>query len=146
LAPSFRVSLESLAASAQFPPAFGADLIWLLARFEACPLRFPLASALSASLCAALQGGALHSGGAGLQVNSDVYKPWVAPEALARLAVALSAHWFVDGAAGIVVPLIQYHFYYMINGIDGSVTNSPSVYEFPAVGATLALGTGYRFP
>lgn len=142
-APSFRLSFESLAASAQFNQAFGADLTWFLARFEACALRFSASPELSASLCAAIQGGVLHSGGAspGLQQNHDVDKPWVAPEALVRLRWDLSARWFVGGAGGIAVPLIRYHFYYLEGGVP-----SADVYDFQLVGATLALDTGYRFP
>jgi hypothetical protein len=144
LAPSFRLSLEWAGASAQFQPQpLGADLIWLLARFETCLLRFSGSSEFFASICAALQGGVLHSSGAssGLQVNSDVYKPWVAPEALGRLTLALSPRWFIDGAAGIIVPLIRYHFYYFEGG-----NPSASVYDIPPVGATLAMDVGYGFP
>jgi hypothetical protein len=141
--PAFRASLVTAATSAQFPQATGTNLLWVLAGFEACPLRFAWSTELSASLCAALEGGVLHSGGAslGLQTNEDVSKPWVAPAALGRGTWGVSDRWFVEGAVGLTVPLVRYQFYYR-DVFNPSVT----VYQFASVGAVLALETGYRFP
>jgi hypothetical protein len=141
--PAFRASFSTAAASAEFPQATGAGLVWLLAGFEACPLRFAWSTELSTSFCGELQGGVLHSGGAsaGLQRNYDAYMPWVAAGALSRVAWAVSDHWFVEGAAGLTVPLIRYHFYF-----QDAYNQSVTVYEFKPVGATLGMLTGYRFP
>jgi hypothetical protein len=141
--PAFRTSFMAAGASARFNEAMGADLVWLLAGFEACPFRFAWSSEVALSLCAGLEGGALHSGGAstGLQQNADVYKPWVAPAALGRFTWAWSAHWFVQGAIGFTVPLIRYQFYY-----QDMYGQMPVVYRVPPLGAKLGIETGYRFP
>lgn len=141
LVPSFRVSLLAAATQAFFESGVGAHLTWLTARIEGCPARLRLAS-LVATVCLKLDTGLLLSDGTGLADADGNGRPWLVPGALGRLTWPSHGGPWIEGAAGLGVPLERYSFYYQQAGVTGAT----EVFRVPAVGAELGLGAGYRFP
>jgi hypothetical protein len=142
LAFSMRATLLSTAADASFGGPVGAHLVWLLARFEVCPLRLRVEDYFDLSACAALDAGALRSEGEGLATTSADTRPWVAPGALGRVAWDLAGGSWIEASGGLSLALDRYSFHYQRGGSLEQV----QVSEMPLVGGALALGAGYRFP
>jgi hypothetical protein len=140
LVPSFRASLFAAATRVQFGSAVGADLSWFVARVEACPLRIARTTEIALFLCAALDAGALRSGGTGLQSNTTDLRPWLAALALGRLTWSLTGRFFVEGGGGLLAPLTPYSFFYK----EGA--SSAPVHQIASLGATFGIDAGYRFP
>jgi hypothetical protein len=141
---SFRLTLSATDADASFAPSVAAHLTWLVARIEACPLRLSIADPLTISLCASMEAGALRSNGEGLASVGSQTDPWLAPGASARVAWPIpggEGSW-VEGSAGLSVPLERYSFYYE----QGGTLDRRDVATVAAVGSLLAVGAGYRFP
>lgn len=138
---SLRASLLSTAANPSFDSSVGAQLVWILARLEACPLRFPLDESVALGFCAALDAGALRSQGQRLASRGSDTRPWLAPAALARLMWEVTPGAWIEGSGGLTFPLDRYSFYYQRGGSLENV----QVSQAPVVGGVLALGAGYRF-
>jgi hypothetical protein len=136
---SFRVSVLAATAESSFVGNIGARVIWLTGRIEACPGRLYL-SDVSATVCLDLDAGVIASEGVGLASLANDKRPWIVPAALARLSRPQHGGPWIDGSAGVGVPLARYTFYYQRAG--GTVA---AVFQLPAVGAEVGLDVGYRF-
>jgi hypothetical protein len=81
----------------------------VMASLEACPLRVGK-GIIQLSPCLRVEGGRqsgeVSPGGTGV-----VYGAWLAPGALARLTARVAGNVFVEGAAGVVVPLTRNRFF-----------------------------------
>jgi hypothetical protein len=141
LIPSLRASFFAVTTQVTFAGAVGADLEWLVARMEACPIRFVWISDLGLSLCAALDVGNLRSTGIGLQNNATQIRPWVAPAVLGRVAWSPAEPLFFEAGAGLTVPVTRYSFYF-----DQSGQSEPALQRILPVAATLQIDAGYRLP
>jgi hypothetical protein len=137
--PSFRVSVSAVATQAAFADGVGARLVWLTARAEGCPVRLGLGP-LVTTACLKLDAGVLRSEGTGLPNSERANRPWVVPGALARLSWPSPGGVWVEGSAGVGVPLGDYTFSYQRAGVA-----TVEVSRVSAVGAELGLGAGYRF-
>jgi hypothetical protein len=141
LIPSLRASFFAVTTQVTFAGAVGADLEWLVARMEACPIRFVWISNLALSFCAAVDVGNLRSTGIGLQTNGTQIRPWVAPAVLARVAWSAADALFFEAGGGLTVPATRYSFYFEQSG-----QSEPPLQRILPVAATLQIDAGYRLP
>jgi hypothetical protein len=141
LFPSFRVSLFAAATHTSFVSGVGAQLTWLTARAEGCPAHVELAS-LVATVCLKVDAGFLRSEGTGLANADGESRPWVVPGALGRLTWPSRGGPWIEGAAGLGIPLDRYDFAYQRAGVAGAI----EVSRVRSLGAELGLGAGYRLP
>jgi hypothetical protein len=141
LVPSFRVSLLAATTHSSFVSGVGAQLTWLTARAEGCPAHIELAS-LVATVCLKVDAGFLRSEGTGLANTDGESRPWVVPGALGRLMWPSHGGPWIEGAAGLGVPLERYNFAYQRAGVAGAI----EVSRVRSLGAELGLGAGYRLP
>jgi hypothetical protein len=140
-APSYRASVLITGASATFADGVGAHVLWILARLELCPVRFPLQDdSVALGVCAGLDGGMLRSEGTGLPHPGTEIRPWFAPVSVGRVTWNLPGGLSVEGSGGITVPLERYGFDYQRGALSVNVSQAP------ALGAVATLGAGYRFP
>jgi hypothetical protein len=139
LALSFRLSLYGAVAHATFADGVGADLFWFMGRVEGCPARLG-PGWLFVTACLDVEAGVLSSHGTGLATEDQEGRPWVIPGALVRLAWTQSSSSWIEGSAGIGLPLERYAFHY--DGPEGQV----QAFRMPAVGSELGLAVGYRLP
>ncbi len=139
LVPSFRASLFALATRAALAGAIGAQLEWFVGRLEACPLRFAWSSEFALSICAALDAGVLRSRGFGLETNGTQVRPWLAPDALGRVAWSPPGAFFIEAGGGLMAPVTRYSFSFQQSG------ETEALRRIPAVAPTLELDAGYRF-
>jgi hypothetical protein len=139
LVPSLRVSVSAAATQASFVDGVGARLVWWTARAEGCPARLGLGP-LVTTACLKLDAGVLRSEGTGLPNSEKTSRPWVVPGVLARLTWPSSGNVWVEGSAGVGVPLGDYTFSYQQSGAA-----KVEVSRVSELGAEFGLGAGYRF-
>jgi hypothetical protein len=139
LAPSLRVAVLAGTTRATFPSGVGVSAVWVMARAEVCPARIREGS-VAATACIDLDAGSLVSQGTLANARVEGH-PWWVPGALARVTWAPEPGFWIEGAAGLGLPLERYTFYYRPGGA-GAV----DVYQMPVIGAELGIGAGYRFP
>ncbi len=83
---------------------------WTVGRVELCPLEAD-AEVMSASLCAAIEGGSIEVETAGLLVRDTDPRPWVALGALGRIRFpVVDGQLFVEASGGAVVPLVRQRY------------------------------------
>jgi hypothetical protein len=112
-------------------------------RVEICPAQLVPDDVLVLRLCGIVDAGVLHSQGSGLPEAASELRAWISPGLLARAAWSLPGNFWTEVGAGVGFPLERYAFYY---GQSGAPAGDTQVSQVAAVGATLALGAGYRFP
>ena len=122
-----------------WPAPIGAQLEWFVGRLEACPLRFAWSSEFALSICAALDAGVLRSRGFGLETNGTQVRPWLAPDALGRVAWSPPGAFFIEAGGGLMAPVTRYSFSFQQSG------ETEALRRIPAVAPTLELDAGYRF-
>jgi hypothetical protein len=136
-APALRLAFGRSLDVDQADAAGGATLRWTLGAFEACPLRFALARPLAARPCIGVAAGALQAAGTGVNGAESRTRPWVALDAVGRLAFEPVAWLAIELEAGVVAPLYRESFFF-----EPGVT----VYEAPTAAFLGRVGFAVRFP
>jgi hypothetical protein len=135
LSPSARLSFVWTLPRTTSTPEGDAELTWMSARLEACPVRLR-AGIVDVAPCASFDAGRI--GGAGSQTDApaEPARWWMAPGALSRVAVSLTRHLALEAELGVSFPLSEYRFFF---------APSPPFYEVPRVAGAAGLGVAFRF-
>ena len=137
--PNGRASLLAFAASPTFERGVGADLLWAMARLEACVTR-ALVDELALGACAAFDAGVLHSRGTGVDHRDFGTHGWFAPGVLGRVEWAPGGRVVFTATGGVTVPLHGYPFTY----VDASGANF-TPFSMPTSAGLAEVAVGYRF-
>jgi hypothetical protein len=137
--PSFRFTARAL--TTQLVDAgVKADLTWWLARAEICPARLAVAPVV-VEACGALDVGAFSASGSGVDHPNDATRAWVSAGIAARGTWSLTRTFELWAEPGLDFPLRRYQLGYL--SADGQTQATTLV---SAVGGSLSLGAGIRFP
>jgi hypothetical protein len=133
---ALRLSVGWARATASQPD--GAAALRLLAgRLEACPVRLSVGASLRVVPCAALDAGRLTASGLDVTPSARVHRPWLTGGVSARLAFLALSPMSLELGGELFAPFVRDRFYM---GAD------TTVHRTSAVGGTLSLGVGVRFP
>jgi hypothetical protein len=114
---------------------------WLAARFEGCPVDWPLGTMTSFAPCAALEAGRLH--GEGLRAGAIAHPSsdslaWMAASASGRFRMEIGASMFSEVQAGVLVPLTRPRFSFASPDVH--------IYRAPPAAPQGEIGLGIAFP
>lgn len=142
LSPTFRLTPWFATAHAVFEGALGANITWVVARLEACPVRPVAAVSLRIAACAGMDLGAIRTKGTGLDHPEAEWHPWFAPVVMARLGWSAFDHVDLEFGLGATFPLRRYPFAFD-SGNGGQPTD---VFQLRPVGALFTIGVAYTVP
>ncbi|MBX3186526.1 MAG: hypothetical protein KF819_05905 [Labilithrix sp.] len=136
LAPSIRIAASRTLSVDRSASIGAATLAWTAGTIDLCPLRFDLASAVTARPCAGLTVGILVADGSGIPTPRSETRAWVSASAHVRLAWALSAVLALEIEGGALAPMLRESFFFDPNVL---------VYRAPAIAGFGRLGAGVSF-
>jgi hypothetical protein len=139
---SLRVSVFGATANPMFEDGIGAEMLWVVGRFQACPAGLELGPRVRIDGCLTFDGGLLRTSGTGLDQGSESDNAWFSAGAAGRLAWVSSSGLTLEVGAGLMAPLRRYPFRYESGEGDGVRT----VHRMPFFGGSATIGAGFRFP
>lgn len=136
-APSLRLALARSLDVERSPAIGSATLRWTTGSLDLCPIGLAIGRTLAALPCAGLTVGVLDASGDGVDGAASRSRPWIAPDAHARLVWAPAPLFSVDLEGGAVFPLLRESFFFL-PGVP--------VYEAPPVAALGRANVALHFP
>ncbi len=134
--PQPALRLHVAAAAAENSSAGGsAQFLWLGAGLEVCPFRIGYGR-MAFSPCARLDLGALGAQASGVAAAHRSWQPWIAPSALARVALRLGRRVSLEADAALVIPVLGSRYYFPPDA---------TVFVVPRVAAAGRLGVSVHF-
>ena len=135
LSPSGRVSLGGFATVSHALGPGKAQFQLATARFDGCPVHWPVRSVWQVEPCATLEAGALFGQGAWVASPSANATTHFAAGLLGRSSLAVSSRFRVELEVALVAPIARVRL----------VFDDRSVYTSPAVTVNVAIGIGMNF-
>jgi hypothetical protein len=134
--PSVRVAFLRVG-SGPLPAEGGtADFTWTVGRLDACPIAWPHTE-IRVVECVRVEAGALEVAAGHVPAPLPQLRPWLAVGPVVRAEWSFLRWAFADLEAGLLVRVLQDHFYFS--------TLDQSVYQVPPVGVTAGVGVGIHF-
>jgi hypothetical protein len=135
--PELRIGVAQASSSALDANPGSVSLAWIVARADACPVRWPPRGPFAARPCLTADVGALSASAAGVQHAQSPVRPWGTLGALALAEWEPIRPLLVGAEVSLSAPVQRDQFY---------VQPTSAVYQAPAVVPAGALELGVRFP